>query len=436
MARNTMHSPSAYPNVHQQVGELKHESSRQRQCSELSDYIVRVIPSESMRWRWWASGTPPTVDWTRWSSVIYARLSINREKLVAIPPQRSTAVEKWPFLCLGTSLFYVYVTDDDSSNNGRVTCSLNDTRLTLIYLTLNAYSLQISGSPPFDYEREQSLSIELKCTDMGERPLSSSVLLHFQLEDCNDNPPEINSSLSTNETLSVPYETIVLPFILAQFHVTDRDRSQSPTFTYSFTVTPALNLSLNNNGTLILRSIPPQMGLHLIHITVADAGNLTSSISIPVDIYSLNETRLLKTFSMENTSVILIISFFVIVFLASFLIGVCFLIAFLLRKKQPSKSSSCSCCYSCFHRPTKSIRNSTCDSMNSSTERADSSQKTSIEVLDDGRVSIGDGVVFLSFVVHVSSLYCQLTPPDDFLLYWSVSLCTDDENRCARLPMD
>jgi hypothetical protein len=172
--------------------------------------------------------------------------------------------------------------------------------------------------------------------------------------------------------------------------IEDRDRFQSNISTYSFTVIPSLDLSLTNNGTLILRSMPLTMGLYTINVTVYDIGNLSNSISIPINIQSINETILMKKFSIENTSLMLILSFFVIIFIASILIGTCFLIAFLLRRKKQSKKPLCLCCYSCFNMEKKSIRNSSCESMNSSNERADSSQKTTIEVLDDGRVSLSD----------------------------------------------
>jgi hypothetical protein len=288
----------------------------------------------------------------------------------------------------GTPLFYIYITDEDSGENGRVSCILNDTRLNLIYLTLNAYSLQISGSPLFDYETEQFINIELKCTDYGIPSLSKTILFHIELEDCNDNPPDIISPLPFNQTLLISYETTETPFIITQFIIHDRDRFQSKNFTYSFTVTPSLDLSLINNGTLILRSMPLMMGLYTINVTVYDIGNLTNSILIPINIHSINETILLKKFNMNNTSLILILSFFVIIFIASILIGICFLIAFLFRRQNnQTKKNLCLCCYSCFNIQQKSIRNSSCESMNSSNERADSSQKTTIEVLDDGRVS-------------------------------------------------
>ncbi len=303
----------------------------------------------------------------------------------------------------GTTLFYIYVTDEDSGENGRVSCILNDTRLNLIYLTLNAYSLQISGLPLFDYENEQFINIELKCTDYGLPSLSKTILFYIQLEDCNDNPPDIISPLPFNQTLFIPYETTKIPFIITQFIINDRDRFQLNLFTYSFTVTPSLDLSLTNNGTLILCSMPLIIGLFQINVTVYDIGNLTNSILIPINIHSINETILNKKFSIDNTSLMLILSFFVIIFIASILIGICFLIAFIFRRKNQSKTKSlCLCCYSCFNIQQKSIRNSSCESMNSSNERADSSQKTTIEVLDDGRVSISFEILFLCLVYIVN----------------------------------
>ncbi|CAF3320753.1 unnamed protein product [Rotaria socialis] len=282
----------------------------------------------------------------------------------------------------GTSLFYIYANDEDTNENGRIRCSVNDTRLNLVYLTLNAYSLQITGSPSFDYETEQFvINIELTCKDDGHPSLSKTVLFHILLEDCNDNPPDIISSIPYNETILISYETTETPFIITQFEIEDRDLFQLNLFSYSFTVTPSLDLSLTNNGTLILRTMPLNLGSYIVNVTVADSGNLTNTISIPINIYSINETMSLRKLRMENISLVLVLSFFIIIFIASITIGICFLIGFLFQRK---KKSPCLCCYSCFNIQQKSIRNSSCESMNSSNERADSLQKTTIEVLDDG----------------------------------------------------
>lgn len=300
---------------------------------------------------------------------------------------------------LGTSLFYIYATDEDSAENSRVRCILNDTRLNLVYLTLNAYSLQISGSPLFDYEIEQFTSIELSCSDDGFPSLSKTVLFQIKLEDCNDNPPDIISPLPFNHTLLIPFETATTPFILSQFIVEDRDRFQINSFTYSFTVTPLLDLSLSNNGTLILSSMPSKLGVYTINVTVYDRGNLTNSISIPISIYSINETSLMKNLHVQNPIVFLII-LFVVIFVVSLLIGLCHLILHILRTRKRSKTCLCSCCYACFNSQRKSIRDSSCESMNSSNERADSLQKTTIEVLDDGKVSISLEFLCLLCIVN------------------------------------
>jgi hypothetical protein len=262
----------------------------------------------------------------------------------------------------GIPLLYIYITDEDSGENGRVSCILNDTRLTLIYLTMNAYSLQISGLPLFDYEIEQSVVIHLQCRDYGLIPLSTSTLIYIQIEDCNDNPPDIIYPLSFNQSLLIPYETTVIPFIITQFIVDDRDRFQGNIFSYSFIVSPYLDLILTDNGTLILHSMPLTTiaGRFRINVTVADPGNLTSKISIPIHIYSINETR---NFSMENTSLTLFLIFFILIFLVAIFISIGYLIAFILRRNLQFNSSS--------------------QSTTSSNEQAGSSQKTTIEVLDE-----------------------------------------------------
>ncbi|UJR08595.1 hypothetical protein I4U23_012854 [Adineta vaga] len=270
-----------------------------------------------------------------------------------------------------TPLLYIYITDEDSGDNGRVSCTLNDTRLNLIYLTTNAYSLQTTNSSSFDYESEQSVVIHLQCVDFGIPSLSSSTLLHLLIEDCNDNPPEIISSLPVNQSFLIPYETTDVPFILTQFIIQDRDHSQSNIFSYSYTVSPSLDINLINNGTLILRSMPDMPGTFIINVTVYDSGNLTNTISIPIRIHSINETMLTKSFPMENTTIVLFITFFIIIFLSAILISVCFLIAFILRRKQRNPSK-------------KSIPNSSSNgSTTSSNERTGSSQKTTIEIFDD-----------------------------------------------------
>jgi hypothetical protein len=265
---------------------------------------------------------------------------------------------------------YIYITDEDSGENGRVSCTLNDTRLNLISLTTNAYSLQISSSPSFDYETQQSAVVLLQCADFGIPSLSTSTLFFIQVEDCNDNPPDIISPLPSNQALLIPYETTEIPFIITQFIIQDRDRFQPNIFSYSFTVSPTLELSLPDNGTLILCSMPLIIGLFTINVTVYDIGNLTNRISIPINIHSINETMIIRNFSVDHTNLILYLTFFVMIFLAAILISVCFLIAFICRTKK-----------------INSQRKSLCESTNSSNERTGSSPKTTVDVLEEVTVS-------------------------------------------------
>ena len=279
-------------------------------------------------------------------------------------------------LFLDIPLLYIYVTDHDSGNNSRISCTLNDTRLNLIILTTNAYSLQISTSSIFDYEIEQSVIVLLQCTDDGVPSLSTSILFYIEINDCNDNPPNIVAPLPFNQSLLIPYEIIKIPFIITQFIVQDYDYFQSNFFSYSFTVKPLLDINLTENGTLILRSMPLNLGLFIINVTVYDIGNLTTTISIPIHIYSFNETNLDKNYHMtKNTSLILLLIFFILIFLASIFISLCFLIAGIIRKMNENLRRN-------------SVENSSCESITSSNERTTgSSHKTMIELLDERQVS-------------------------------------------------
>lgn len=289
--------------------------------------------------------------------------------------QKKNSIDRIQYLLfIGIPLLHIYVTDKDSGDNSRVICTLNDTRLSLIPLTINAYSLQISGSPLFDYESEQITIVHLQCSDYGKPTLSTSILLNIQLDDCNDHPPEIIYPLRLNQSLLIPYETTQIPYIITQFLIQDHDRFQRNIFRYTFDVSPLLNITLTNNGTLILASMPIIEGLFLINVTVYDTGNLTDTITIPIHIKSMNNTIEMREFSMENTSLILLLILFIIIFLAAILISLCFLIACLLRRKSTKLRRD-------------SIRNSSSESTNSSNERTGSSQKTTIEVFEEHTVS-------------------------------------------------
>lgn len=334
--------------------------------SQLNNYATLIIDVTDV------NDHTPTVLFTQVNGTIMNSRSINLSEC-SIPSKRKTIHLSLPFFSFAdTPLFYIYITDQDSNDNARVTCTLNDTRLNLIYLTLNAYSLQLNAS--FDYEIEQSVGIHLQCTDAGQWPLSTSILFHLQIDDCYDHPPNILSPLSFNQSIVLLVETIEFPLILTQLIVDDPDRFQPKIFTYSYTVIPYLNLSLPSNGTLILHSIPlPSFEDFLINITVTDLTNLTTSLSIPVQIRSINQTN---DFSRRTTTTLNLMTFlfaFILIFLAAVFIGLCFLLIFLLRNQLPRKSS---------------LNNSSCESTTSSNEQADTSQKTAIEVFDERTVCL------------------------------------------------
>ncbi|CAF0931681.1 unnamed protein product [Didymodactylos carnosus] len=314
---------------------------------------------------------------------------------------------------IGTAVAYMYVSDSDSGENGRVTCTVNDAHFILNLLTTNAYSLQIRE--PFDYEQQQQQAgVIVTCSDHGDPVLSMSQTLTILIQDCNDNAPEIVSpTLPFNDSIYISFESTSLPFVIVQLIVRDLDRFQPQIFSYTFESTPNnidQNLILNNNGTLILHTMPTLIGFYSINISVTDSGKdkqLTTSIQIPIRIYSQNDSHHLllgsKNLAIERTGLVLVVSFLAITLCAAILITCCFLCAFIIRTKRQkhqnrtttmtsSKSICFNCCYSSLtsssscesSNENKDARSST---SNTSENEAHSSEKTTIEVLDEASSS-------------------------------------------------
>ncbi|KAF8571066.1 hypothetical protein P879_02865 [Paragonimus westermani] len=99
-----------------------------------------------------------------------------------------------------TRVCVVQVTDNDSGENGRVTCQLVPNPAAQAS-ALDAFSLTASGkwhtlstTRPFDAELEPQLTVTIACTDFGEPQRSSSRELIVKVEDTNEFPPVLEKT--------------------------------------------------------------------------------------------------------------------------------------------------------------------------------------------------------------------------------------------------
>ncbi|KAI5942020.1 Protocadherin beta-5 [Manis javanica] len=88
------------------------------------------------------------------------------------------------------------ISDPDSGDNGKLTCSIEDHLPFLLKLTVeNYYTLVTEG--PLDRESQAEFNITITVTDLGTPRLKSEHSISVQVADVNDNAPAFNQSAYT-----------------------------------------------------------------------------------------------------------------------------------------------------------------------------------------------------------------------------------------------
>ncbi|XP_062381333.1 protocadherin gamma-A11-like [Sardina pilchardus] len=93
-----------------------------------------------------------------------------------------------------TAVAILNVQDQDSGENGKVHCSINDNIPFSLKSTSNNF-FSLVGDGDLDRERHPNYNITVTCTDEGAPSLSSNLTLQLQISDVNDNPPVFAKSL-------------------------------------------------------------------------------------------------------------------------------------------------------------------------------------------------------------------------------------------------
>ncbi|KAM8847872.1 protocadherin beta-16-like [Synchiropus picturatus] len=92
----------------------------------------------------------------------------------------------------GTVVTIIKIQDADSSDNGKVQCSIDANIPFAMKSTNDFYTLVTDGE--LDRESASEYNISVSCSDKGVPSLSSSVTLTLQISDVNDNPPVFERS--------------------------------------------------------------------------------------------------------------------------------------------------------------------------------------------------------------------------------------------------
>ncbi|KAK6172428.1 hypothetical protein SNE40_016079 [Patella caerulea] len=89
----------------------------------------------------------------------------------------------------GAFVAHVSVFDEDSGDNGEITCDIADDRFSLLLFSDFAYIFKILLERPLDYEETHNVTVNVTCKDKGNPPQFNSTSFVFDVADENDNPP-------------------------------------------------------------------------------------------------------------------------------------------------------------------------------------------------------------------------------------------------------
>ncbi|KAG8439063.1 hypothetical protein GDO86_005316 [Hymenochirus boettgeri] len=103
----------------------------------------------------------------------------------------------------GSHIYTISATDSDISQNSFITYSLNDGFIDGIpissYISINPENGKLFALLSFDHEQITYFKVQVKATDAGLPPLSSTLSLHIFIEDINDNAPSLLALFSSSE---------------------------------------------------------------------------------------------------------------------------------------------------------------------------------------------------------------------------------------------
>ncbi|XP_044278789.1 protocadherin beta-16-like isoform X2 [Varanus komodoensis] len=120
------------------------------------------------------------------------------------------------------------VTDPDSGDNGRTTCTIDPSLPFALRATENSY-YQLVTQWPLDRERITEYNMTVKATDRGSPQLTSLTVISIPISDINDNPPVFERPLYEMQVR----ENNIPGLLIGSVHASDLDAEQNAKLTYA-----------------------------------------------------------------------------------------------------------------------------------------------------------------------------------------------------------
>ncbi|XP_028445902.1 protocadherin gamma-A5-like [Perca flavescens] len=194
----------------------------------------------------------------------------------------------------GLSVFSVKAHDSDSGQNARVSYLLIDTQLNgnpiSTYISVNAGSGVIQAVRSFDYEQIKTLNIFVKGQDGGSPPLSSNATIKLNIQDQNDNPPQVLYPVQTGGSLvaeMVPRSADV-GYLVTKVVAVDVDSGQNAWLSYKLqkaTDRALFEVGLQNGEIRTIRQVTDKDAVkQRLTVIVEDNGQPSRSATVIVNV--------------------------------------------------------------------------------------------------------------------------------------------------------
>ncbi|XP_055368194.1 protocadherin gamma-A5-like isoform X15 [Betta splendens] len=184
--------------------------------------------------------------------------------------------------------------DADAGQNARVSYQLIDTQLNgnpiSTYISVNAESGGIRAVRSFDYEQIKTITFFVKAHDGGSPPLSSNVSVKLNIQDQNDNPPQVLYPVQTGGSMvaeMVPRSADV-GYLVTKVVAVDVDSGQNAWLSYKLqkaTDRALFEVGLQNGEIRTIRQVTDKDAVkQRLSVIVEDNGQPSRSATVIVNV--------------------------------------------------------------------------------------------------------------------------------------------------------
>ncbi|XP_062835576.1 protocadherin beta-16-like [Anolis carolinensis] len=209
---------------------------------------------------------------------------------------------------LETLVVLFSVKDQDSGDNGQTLCSVDmNLPFALKVTTSNFYQLVIQS--PLDREKVSEYNVTITAMDRGSLRLTSTIIIHVEISDVNDNPPVFEKSLFEMQV----QENNIPGLLIGTVQAVDLDTEQNAKLSYSLLpgnigggpVASYVSINSETGNMYALRSMDyEKIKDFKVTVKTTDSGNppMNSDVIVHVIVTDENDNAPFFLYPLQNST--------------------------------------------------------------------------------------------------------------------------------------